>query len=622
MTGATVAWISVSVELAEALDRLEGSFARRDYLATLQLLRTGVPLVANDGESGLSLGSMCRFVIASDPTFDESPWNARFADVLAGEPFLQSDPDDIVVGPLRREPVCDPDTVQCPATDSACRVGICGHGGHLGETGRLRGTSRAVPSTGWAWAAPDRLMESLCQRHQFIQGFERLKPTRLMGLLWALSWSRSRQFSGIVKSMLAMPPQHSKTTSGDMLAVWLLAITGGRCRLLTASHSESLALIRGAFVRQVIEAAPELGVRVDAHDRAKHRWRTADAHGVVLGGLRSFGMSSRISGVPADVVIVDDPADGMAEAVGPNSEAIWERWTSVLQPRLQAHSMATVLGTRWSESDLAGRLLETEADVWSRITVPALSTGSSDDPLGRVGAGIAAEPRRFTALQLEERRRTLGPVLFAAVFQQDPNAMGGGMFDRAMWGSVDFDPVDALFFVRAWDLAGGGADATAAVLLAVTGGGQLVIADILHERLEVVDVRRRLVEVSEADRDTWGRHAAVTQVVEQQPGASGKDQALTISELVRGVEFMAPSGSKEARAYAASARQLEGDLYISESIPKSKIDELVRETDAFPGGRHDDLCDALAYAINWALFRARPRRRARIITPAAIRIAS
>ena len=78
-----VADISISVELAEALDRLDGGFARRDYLATLHLLRLGVPLIANDGESGLSLGSLCRFVIASDPMFDDSPW-------VYGDPSIET----------------------------------------------------------------------------------------------------------------------------------------------------------------------------------------------------------------------------------------------------------------------------------------------------------------------------------------------------------------------------------------------------------------------------------------------------------------------------------------------------------------------------------------------------
>ncbi len=57
MTGATVAWISVSVELAEALDRLEGSFARRDYLATLDRWTRGE-------ESGAVLAARTRAVNA------------------------------------------------------------------------------------------------------------------------------------------------------------------------------------------------------------------------------------------------------------------------------------------------------------------------------------------------------------------------------------------------------------------------------------------------------------------------------------------------------------------------------------------------------------------------------
>jgi phage terminase large subunit-like protein len=617
-----VAGLQISGGFADALARLGSHEARLDYIASVKLLRSGVPLIANNGVDGLSLGSLTRFIIASDVAHQD-PWHERFADVLAGEPYMLDNNDDPIIGPLRHEPEFDPEAgpPRVPL-DSACRIGICAHNNHDGETGRATNIARAVPVTGWAWATPDRLMEALCERHGFIPAYERLNSGRLMGLMWALSWARSRQHTGIVKSMLSQSPQTGKSTSGDSLVVWLLGISNGHVRIITASHSENLALQRGSFVRQVCEDAPELGVHVAAQDRARNKWRTIDRHGIVIGGVRSFGMSSKISGAPADAVVVDDAADGIPEAVGIRSDAIWERWTSILQPRLQAHSMASVLGTRWADSDLPGRLIEAEAERWSRVEIAAISTGDDDDPLGRTEEGMAAEPKRFTVLQLLERKRILGR-LFSALFQQKPVGLSAGYYEETAWGSVTLDPAEPLAYCRAWDLAAGGEDWTVGMLMALMPGGQLVVADIVRENVSAALVRKLMVDTAAADEQTWCLHQPVVQVVEAPPGAAGKDQQLTIEELLPEVYWMTPTGSKEARAYASSSRQLEGEIYLSDTLPKQHVQALVRETNRFPdGGEHDDTVDTLAYGVNFLLFHATLYAAAKIRTLAGVKLPS
>jgi phage terminase large subunit-like protein len=619
---AVVAGLKISVAFADALARLSTPDARKDYIATISLLRQGVPLIGHDGKSGLSMGSLCRFIIASDQMHDVNPWTERFDDVLAGEPFFQDEPDDLVIGPLRRTPVVDPEAgPPRDALDSACRIGICPHRHHEGESGNVAQIRpRAVPAVGWVWATPDRLMEALCDRYGFIPDYSRLNSGRLTGLMWALSWSRSRQHTGIVKSMLAQSPQTGKSTSGDSLAVWVLSISNGHCRAITVSHSENLALQRGSFVRQVCEDAPELGIRVAAQDRAKNKWRTVNRFGVVVGGLRSFGMSSKISGAPADVVLVDDAADGIPEAIGLQSEHLWERWTSVLQPRLQSHSMATVLGTRWADTDIPGRLLDAEADEWSRVEIAAISTGDPDDPLGRAEEGHAAEPLRFTTMQLLERKRVLGR-LFSALFQQKPIGLSAGYFEETMWGTVALDPSEPLAYCRAWDLAAGGDDWTVGMLMALMPMGQIVIVDIVRRNVGVAAVRRLLVDTAASDAQTWGLHSPVVQVVEAPPGAAGKDQMLTIETLLPDVYWMKPTGSKEARAYAGSSMQLDEQIYLSEMLAKVDVDAFIRETNKFPeGGEHDDTVDAFAYGANYLLFHVALRQGASITPVAALTV--
>ena len=105
--------------------------------------------------------------------------------------------------------------------------------------------------------------------------------------------------------------------------------------------------------------------------------------------------------------------------------------------------------------------------------------------------------------------------------------------------------------------------------------------------------------------------------------AAGLDMRMTQESLLDDVvdlDFVKPSGSKVARAYAASSRQLVGGLFISDRVPAAHIQTLVKESEAFPGAAHDDIVDALAMAVNTVLFNPPRKTAGSLTTSAATRI--
>jgi len=624
--------VKISRELADALGRLPTIGAQRDYLATLRLLRHGIPIV------NIELGSLLRFIYASDPLADSNPWvDTRFGDVLEFEPFFNdvAADRDRVVGPLRRTPDVDPESAFGIPLPSLCRIGLCQHKEHRNGAnidGRLIGRPLRplpVPDVGWAMLTCDRMLGSVSETAGIMPEYQRTGMNRMIGLVWALQFARSRQVPGVTKSLVSLSPQVGKSTIAHAQTAWMLAVMNGRLGVITASHSDNLAVLRGVFVREMFQDdLVSLPVTIAADDAARDKWRTVDERGHIIGGLRSVGVGSKISGHPADAMLLDDLADGVQEAVGAKGEAIWRVVSTSLMQRIQRRGWLSVLATRWAEADVPGRFLDVEPGEWCELVIPAICEEDSDDPLDRE-PGQVAVPERFTLLEVEKRVQVLGGIdapLAQALYQQKPKSISAGHFLKERWGMVSLDPADLLVASRGWDLAGteGGGDATAGVLVGLTHDGQLIVLDIFHDRLGTGDVRKAISTIAEADVESWGRHCPTSFAIEEQPGAAGKDMRMTQEDILAdsGVElsFVKPSGSKVARAYAASSRQLVGAIFFSDAIPQARISGLVKEAEAFPGGSHDDLVDALALAVNTVLFDPPKVRRGKLTTTAGTRV--
>jgi hypothetical protein len=89
-----------------------------------------------------------------------------------------------------------------------------------------------------------------------------------------------------------------------------------------------------------------------------------------------------------------------------------------------------IIQTRWSPSDLSGRLLqaqETGGDKWTVLKLPAICD-SLDDPLERP-IGAALWPEWQSLAGLERIRSTVDNYTWGALYQQDPRPRGAMFYD-------------------------------------------------------------------------------------------------------------------------------------------------------------------------------------------------
>ena len=208
--------------------------------------------------------------------------------------------------------------------------------------------------------------------------------------------------------LIEAPPRHGKSELvSKYLPAWFLGTFPDR-RVMLTSYEAGFARSWGRRVQEVFERwGPRyFGVRLNRRVRAASEW-TIEGH---EGGMFTAGVGGPLTGKGADLLIIDDPVKnsqtGLSETL---REGQWDWWQSTASTRLEPGGTVILIGTRWHEYDLAGRLLESEKNGgWPvrRLRLPALA--EVPDALGRA-EGEALWPERWPRSVLEERARASDP---------------------------------------------------------------------------------------------------------------------------------------------------------------------------------------------------------------------
>jgi predicted phage terminase large subunit-like protein len=392
----------------------------------------------------------------------------------------------------------------------------------------------------------------------------------------------------IARLLIQMPPRHGKTLHvSQALPAWWLGRHPADSVIL-ASYATELAEANSRRARGFLldPRWPFPDVRVSPESSAVGRWNTTDR-----GGLIAAGVGGGLTGFGADLLVVDDPVKDRAEADSEAvRESVWKWWTEVALTRLQPGAVVLLTMTRWHEDDLAGRILASPgADEWTALSLAALA--DEQDPLGRE-EGHALWESWFPADRLAALRAEIGTRAFLALYQQTPTSEEGSTFRRE-WldGRYAEVPRAGLRIVAGVDSSFGKGVASDFSAIVTVGADDrfLYVLDAARGRWEFSDllaaIRREAAE--------WTPAAVLVE-----DSASGQS---AVQELRRSTQLplvpVRPLGSKVARAESVSPLFEAGRvLFPAQALPWR--DELVEELAAFPTGRHDDMTDALVYALD------------------------
>ncbi|MEU6016980.1 terminase family protein [Streptomyces sp. NPDC047515] len=303
-----------------------------------------------------------------------------------------------------------------------------------------------------------------------------------------------------MRILLNMPPRHGKSARAARWApLWYLARHPDH-RVMIASYAAKLAEGHGRWIRDSIkEMGSQIGIELRYGSMAANRFDLAGTPG----GLVTAGVGGSLTGMGANVAIVDDPLKDAKEADSPVKLAnLWDWWQQVLNTRMEPNGSIVVIQTRWSENDLAGRILQSGAEGWTVLDLPALAL-TDNDPLGRK-VGEPLWPERFRHKHLARFKKDVGERGWWALYQQQPRPLEGGVW-KWPWITTHrtslaaFRAVDLTRVLVAIDTAGGREDSDEVGLVAVGSDAE--------DELYVLADRSRKMGAAE-----WGRAAGLLAV--------------------------------------------------------------------------------------------------------------
>jgi predicted phage terminase large subunit-like protein len=411
--------------------------------------------------------------------------------------------------------------------------------------------------------------------------------------------------------IFTMPPQEGKSQRvSRWFPLWLL-LRNPDLRIAIVSYADALARRWGRAIRNEISAHPELGLRVRQDTAAAHEWQL-DGYD---GGVITAGIGAGLTGRPVDVLIIDDPVKGYAEA---DSEVYRETakdwWRGTGSARLAEGAPVVLVMTRWHEDDLAGFLLGAENDdraAWRLINIPAQAE-DGDDLLGRAPGEYLVSARGRSTAGWEARKRDAGSRAWNALFQGRPAPAEGGIFKRAWWRYAEQDRV-----IHRDD---GTCDAPGSPMISVDAtfkdskASDFVVMQVWTK----VEARAILLDQVRGRMDFPTTCATLVRLAAKWPRASAKvieDKAngpaiiAQLGRTVPGIVAFTPKDSKEARANAIAAFVEAGNVELPNAKWAPWVHDFVEECAAFPNGTHDDQVDTMTQALHRLMLGGEPQVR-------------
>lgn len=404
--------------------------------------------------------------------------------------------------------------------------------------------------------------------------------------------------------MLTMPPRHGKS---EIASRRFPAYVLGRypdMSIIATSYSSDLAARMNRDVQRIIDedvygqifpGTQLYGKNIRTATQGTFI-RNSDIFEVVghAGVYRSAGVGGGITGMGADIAIIDDPFKDRMSADSPTiRENIWEWYTSTLYTRLAPGGGVIIINTRWHTDDLSGRLLAEEAsgegDHWRVVNFPAIA--EEDEPHRK--RGEALHPERYPLENLLKIKSAIGTRDWEALYQQHPTPEGGTIFRREwlkFWLPKD-RPQEFNNLVISWDMTFKEGDSNDFVVGQVWGkkGGDFYLLDQARGRWGFTETIEQFKLLAEKYPH------ATRKLVEDK--ANGPAVIDSLKHQISGIIPIEPDGSKVARAHAVTSLFEAGNVYIPDPSLFPWVKEYLTEITQFPSVAHDDQVDATTQAL-------------------------
>lgn len=492
-------------------------------------------------------------------------------------------------------------------------------------------------------AAQDPLQElaqrELCRR-KLLPFIQRFRPKYLAGWVHADICRRLERFKRQVEAgesprlLLMMPPRSGKSEIGSRhFAPWVLG-DHPDWEIIAASHTASLTMSFSRYIRDLMRDPAYQAIfpnaKLDPGSQSVENWNTTKG-----GGYLAAGVGTGITGRGAHILLLDDLVKDIEAADSDTiSENTWEWYASTAYTRLAPGGGVLGIMTWWSETDWAGRIQQVmasgEGDKFEIVKYPAINDEGDeyllpDDsivqiaPLSKVPDGAkltramntAVHPARYDTEAMLRIKRNLVAAgqkrIWQALYQQNPTPDDGLHFTKDMFKKVPVMPrlADCHIF-QAWDFAiteNTDSDYTVGSTIAQDHEDNLYVLDVVRFRSSDA------IYIVDTILDYWGEwkcnflgfeDGQIWKTMEAQ-----FDKRCRERRMYPNWELLKPLTDKLVRAHPLKGRMQAGKVFFYSN--GAWFEECERELLRFPGGKHDDQVDSLAWNVRLTLGSAPPK---------------
>jgi len=457
------------------------------------------------------------------------------------------------------------------------------------------------------------------------------------------AWYDTIQDRDIKSGLIIAPRNSAKSTCWAKIAVlWLLG-TNPDLRIVIVSRTSSLAKTDMRFIR----------LNVESNDRVQEVFPYQEVGGHIYGlaesspwgedqltvknnrrdgapSVYAVGLGGSISGIRADVIVVDDLIDQNNVMTESQRSKIDEFWDTVVTPTLNPGGRIFLIGTRYHAKDFYSRMLDDPMYKDSTFMFPALELDDKgelvlipkldeagkqmqDDDGSLLTEPISYWPERWSVSELLRMKERMGSLAFESQYQCDPSGYAGQLFDpdnlqfynpktlESIWGNLDF-----IMSVDPNITADPESDNTAIVTGAVDRkNGKVYVMDIFAKPLDFISQVAAMKKYGNKNMFNVGTHfyEATGSISKIGVESVAYQRSLAQTGYLSGlpvVELKPGNQKKDIRIlgmypHIENGRVLfpnpYGEIYIS------WWDKFLEEYSTFNKGRRDDMLDGLEMLV-------------------------
>lgn len=308
-----------------------------------------------------------------------------------------------------------------------------------------------------------------------------------------------------------MPPGYGKSYTLANFANWCYG-QNIKNKIITVSYNMVIAPEFARTTRDMVMEEGEQGedsyttrnffpqVKMKLGDASVMKWSLEGSYASYL----ATSFDGTVTGMRGNIIIIDDPIKNDKEAVNETvKEGHWNYLKNTLTSRALPGALWIVVLTRWATDDLAGKLLEKYPNKCHVLELTALDVDGPE--------GISTCEDLFPTEDLQDKRETLDPHIWAANYMQKPVDLEGYLYGTfKTYDAVDTDSFEKV--LNYTDTADEGADSLCSI-----SGGQIgrygYITDVYYtdaamevtepetaRRMQLAGVRECLIESNNGGR--------------------------------------------------------------------------------------------------------------------------